>query len=100
MLPLQSRLKVEKLPLDNAGALTAQQQAQDSQARQASRVLEAAGYPEFPDYVPTCGGSIADINQGRLTVAATKKLIDGLSPCTEPNTDMLSCRHFYAREEA
>ena len=61
---------------------------QDSQAGQASRVLEAAGYSEFPDHIPTCGGSIADINQGRLTVAATKKLIEGLSPCTEPNTDI------------
>ncbi|CAE7588614.1 TRPT1, partial [Symbiodinium sp. KB8] len=56
--------------------------------RKASKVLEEAGYPEFPDYVPSCGGSIADKNQGRLTVAATKKLIEGLSPCTEPNTDI------------
>ena len=86
--PPAVKAKGGETPLENGGALTAQQQAQDSQARQASRVLEAAGYPEFPDYIPTCGGSIADINQGRLTVAATKKLIDGLSPCTEPNTDI------------
>ena len=51
-------------------------------------MLVDAGYPEFPDYVSSCGGTIADINSGRLTVAATKKLIEGLSPCQEPNTDI------------
>ncbi|CAE7820370.1 kptA [Symbiodinium necroappetens] len=80
------KAKGGETPLETAGAPSAQQQAQESQATKASKVLEEAGYPEFPDYVPSCGGSIADINQGRLTVAATKKLIEGLSPCTEPNT--------------
>ncbi|OLP81207.1 putative RNA 2'-phosphotransferase [Symbiodinium microadriaticum] len=86
--PPAVKAKGGETPLETAGASPAQQQAQDCQARKASKVLEEAGYPEFPDYVPSCGGSIADINQGRLTVAATKKLIDGLSPCTGPNTDI------------
>ena len=51
-------------------------------------MLADAGCPEFPDYVPSCGGTIADINSGRLTVAATKKLIEGLSPCKEPDADI------------
>ncbi|CAE7480731.1 kptA, partial [Symbiodinium necroappetens] len=72
-------------PLETARAQSVQQQVLESQERKASKVLED---PEFPDYVPSCGGTIADINQGRLTVAATKKLIEGLSPCQEPNTDI------------
>ena len=86
--PPAVKVKGGETPLETAGTLKAQPKVQDSQARQASSVLEAAGYPEFPDHIATCGGSIADINQGRLTVAATKKLIEGLSPCTEPNTDI------------
>ncbi|CAE7875098.1 unnamed protein product [Symbiodinium microadriaticum] len=70
-----------------AGQL-AQQQALEIQERHASKVLADAGCPEFPDYVPSCGGTIADINSGRLTVAATKKLIEGLSPCKEPDADI------------
>ena len=86
--PPAVKVKGGETPLETATASKAQPMVQDSQAGQASSVLEAAGYPEFPDHIPTCGGSIADINQGRLTVAATKKLIEGLSPCTEPNTDI------------
>ena len=86
--PPAVKVKGGETPLVTATASKAQPRVQDNQASQASSVLEAAGYPEFPDHIPTCGGSIADINQGRLTVAATKKLIEGLSPCTEPNTDI------------
>ena len=86
--PPAVKVKGGDTPLETASATKAQPRAPDSQAGQASSVLEAAGYPEFPDHIPTCGGSIADINQGRLTVAATKKLIEGLSPCTEPTTDI------------
>ena len=81
--PPAVKAKGGETPLETAGAPSAQQQAQESH-----KVLEEAGHPEFPDYVPSCGGSVADINQGRLTVAATKKLIEGLSPCTEPNADI------------
>ena len=92
--PPTVKVKGGEAPLESAGSLSAKSTGQESQARQASSVLEAAGYPEFPAHVPTCGGSIADINQGRLTVAATKKLIEGLSPCTEPNTDIADALMF------
>ena len=82
------KVKGGDTPPTQPAALTVQPSIPESQARQASSVLEAAGYPAFPDHIPTCGGSIADINQGRLTVAATKKLIDGLTPCTEPTTEI------------
>ena len=75
-------------PPEVTAAQIAQQQALEIQERHASQVLADAGYPEFPDYVPSCGGTIADINSGRLTVAATKKLIEGLSPCQEPDADI------------
>ncbi|CAE7423110.1 TPT1, partial [Symbiodinium necroappetens] len=42
-------------PLENTGAQLARQQALENQERKASKVLEDAGYPEFPDYVPSCG---------------------------------------------
>ena len=86
--PPAVKVKGGETPLETSMASKAQPRVPDSQAGQASSVLEAAGYPEFPDHIPTCGGSIADINQGRLTVAATKKLIEGLSLCTEPTTDI------------
>ncbi|CAE7819309.1 kptA [Symbiodinium sp. KB8] len=92
--PPTVKVKGGEAPLEAAGSSSVMSTAQESQARQASSVLEAAGYPEFPEHVPTCGGSIADINQGRLTVAATKKLIDGLSPCTEPNTEIADALMF------
>ena len=92
--PPTVKVKGGEAPLESAGSSSAKSTAQESQARQASSVLEAAGYPEFPAHVPNCGGSIADINQGRLTVAATKKLIEGLSPCTEPNTDIADALMF------
>ncbi|CAE7777420.1 Trpt1, partial [Symbiodinium sp. KB8] len=75
-------------PPTQSAALLMQPSIPENQARQASSVLESAGYPDFPDHIPTCGGTIADINQGRLTVAATKKLIDGLTPCTEPTAEI------------
>ena len=92
--PPTVKVKGGEAPREAAGSLPAKTTALESQARQASSVLEAAGYPEFPEHVPNCGGSIADINQGRLTVAATKKLIEGLSPCTEPTTDIADALMF------
>ncbi|OLP91678.1 tRNA 2'-phosphotransferase 1 [Symbiodinium microadriaticum] len=86
--PPAVKVKGGDTPPTQPAALTVQPSIPENQARQASSVLEAAGYPAFPDHIPTCGGSIADINQGRLTVAATKKLIDGLTPCTEPTTEI------------
>ena len=75
-------------PPDVMAAQLAQQQALEIQERHASQVLAHAGYPEFPDYVPSCGGTSADTNPGRLTVAATKKLMEGLCPCQEPDADI------------
>ena len=64
--PPTVKVKGGEAPLEAAGSVPAKTAVQESQARQASSVLEAAGYPEFPEHVPNCGGSIADINQGRL----------------------------------
>ena len=92
--PPTVKVKGGEAPLEVAGASAAASTAQASRSKQASSVLESAGYPEFPAHVPTCEGSIADINQGRLTVAATKKLIDGLSPCTEPTAEIADALMF------
>ncbi|CAE7640407.1 unnamed protein product, partial [Symbiodinium necroappetens] len=54
------------------------------------KTLANAGYPEFPDQKPTCGGSISDINTGRLSVSSTRKLIEGLSSCQEPTAALAS----------
>ncbi|OLP81025.1 hypothetical protein AK812_SmicGene38491 [Symbiodinium microadriaticum] len=54
------------------------------------KTLANAGYPEFPDHIPTCGGSISDINTGRLSVSSTRKLIEGLSSCQEPTAALAS----------
>ena len=86
--PPSVKVKGGDTPPTQSAALLMQPSIPENQARQASSVLESAGYPDFPDHIPTCGGTIADINQGRLTVAATKKLIDGLTPCTEPTAEI------------
>ena len=40
--------------------------------------------PRVPDHIPTCGGSISEIDSGRLSVSSTRKLIEGLAGCQEP----------------
>ena len=39
----------------------------------ASKILESAGYSEFPDLVPNCGGTIGDIHSARISISATKQ---------------------------